>query len=111
MKKAIVTKNYESAYPDAIRIAKDEALTVGDRTSDWPGWLWCRTVSGKRGWVPEEYLKVDGDKASALCDYDATELTVEKNEEVTILKTLAGWALCENSSGKRGWVPEGCLET
>jgi uncharacterized protein YgiM (DUF1202 family) len=40
-----------------------------------------------------------------LRDYDATELTVEPGEEVTILGRESGWGWCVNQQGQKGWVP------
>jgi len=104
-KKARVAKPYESAYPDPLKLKKGEKLTAEKKESEWRGWLWCTDSKGISGWVPEVYLRVDGDTAVMLNDYDATELTVRPGDRLTILKEEGGWYLCLDADGRRGWVP------
>jgi hypothetical protein len=74
----------------------------------WDGqyeWLWCVHPAGDAGWVPAEWLVVDGDYATAQHDYHAIELTVSADEIVAVHKTVAGWYWCENQDGQL----DGCL--
>jgi hypothetical protein len=43
-------------------------------------------------------------------DYDATELSVEVGEKLTMGEEESGWAWCTNREGRRGWVPLEHLE-
>ena len=81
-------------------------MSLGKRDTDFPGWIWATSLaSGKSGWVPEQFLSIDGDRAQSLRDYSARELSVSEGEIVTIREELLGWALVETESGASGWVP------
>ena len=41
----------------------------------------------------------------ALCDYEATELSVSVGEELIMGKEESGWIWCTNQDGESGWVP------
>ncbi len=108
--KCIVTKNYQSAYSDPIRLRPGSVVTWTNRESDWKGWVWCKDAVGKEGWVPESFLVKNGNKASITLDYVAKELTVTIGEELEILSEEAGWLWCRNNMGDCGWVPKENVE-
>lgn len=101
-----VISAYRAAYPDPLVIHAGEVLAVGEKESEWSGWIWCTNRSGKSRWVPEVYVDRKGDTCVALCDYDATELSVRVGEELVAGQEAAGWLWCTNREGQRGWVPK-----
>lgn len=105
MRPCQVIAAYDTPYSDPIMVQAGDEMTVGERESKWPGWLWCTAPDGKSGWVPASYLKRDGDLAVALCDYDATELTVRVGEQLLAGKEESDWIWCTNQKGHSGWVP------
>ena len=46
----------------------------------------------------------------ALCDYEATELSVSVGEELRMGKEESDWIWCTNQKGKSGWVPADHVE-
>lgn len=100
-----VIKSYASTYPDPIKVKKGDILKVGNKESDWNGWTWCTDQNGKSGWLPDSYIKKDGSNCTVLCDYEATELTVNIGEELIVEKEESGWLWCINKEGLRGWIP------
>jgi uncharacterized protein YgiM (DUF1202 family) len=105
-----VVSAHQSAYPDPLIITQGEALTIGEKESEWGGWLWCTNQQGKSGWVPEKYLRRTGDTGNALRHYNATELSVEVGEELIMGKEESGWIWCTNRQGQSGWVPAANVE-
>lgn len=105
MKTCRVITDCVSAYPDPLILRKGDTLTVGERDDEWPGWIKGTDKSGKTGWIPEVYLKITGDTAEMLRDYNATELTVAAGEVLTVTEEESGWLLCITASGEKGWVP------
>ena len=97
-KKCRVIKAYSSPYTDPWIITKGEILSIGEKESEWPGWIWCTNNSEKSRWVPESYLEISGVTGKAKQDYNATELSVKVGEE-------AEWFWVINQQGKSGWVP------
>jgi len=95
----------ESSSPDPLEVRQGSAVSVGERDSQWPGFLRCTAADGKRGWIAEEYLEIRDSSALLRRDYSANELTVNENELLKILDAAGGWFWCENASGERGWVP------
>jgi len=108
---ARVIEDYQSAYPDPLRLAKGDRVTVEARECEWPGWLWATDASGRAGWIPAAYLGVSGDVGELLRDCDATELNARAGDAVEILERESGWALCRKTDGAVGWLPEGVLAT
>jgi uncharacterized protein YgiM (DUF1202 family) len=96
---------YKSAYPEPLVVRAGEPLTIGQKESEWPGWLWCTTQEGKSRWVPESYVERQGDSGIARCHYEATELSVEAGEELIVGREESGWLWCTNQAGQSGWVP------
>jgi len=105
---AKVIERYEIAYPDPIKLKTGDLVTIEkweEASSEWAGWAFCVDQRGIKGWVSETYLRVNGNSAVAVRDYDATELGVQSGEAVKILMEEFGWAWVENSEGGHGWVP------
>ena len=103
---ARVLKSYTTQYPDPIVLSKGDAVVVGERDTDFPGWIWATAVAtGKSGWVPEHFLLITGELAESRRDYSARELTVSEGDIVTIREEILGWALVETEAGGAGWVP------
>ena len=101
---------YQSPFPDPLIIKAGEKLDLSDRESDWPGWLWCTTLAGKSGWVPAAYIEPMGQIGLACRDYDATELSAEIGEELTVSDEESGWLWCTDQKGNNGWIPAGNVE-
>ena len=104
-KYCIVIADYKTSFTDPLKIQKGDKLKTEDRESDWPGWIWCITKDRKEGWVPQNYLDIDGDWGYALQDYNATELTVSLGEELIIEKQESGWIWVSDEEGNKGWIP------
>jgi hypothetical protein len=105
-----VISEYQSAYPDPLVVSVGDNLTVSEKESAWSGWVWCTNQDGKSGWVPESYVEWKGNACVALCDYDATELSVRVGEELVVGKEESGWLWCTSQEGQSGWVPAENLE-
>lgn len=104
-KQCRVIEEYKSPYTDPLIINKGEILSIGEKESEWSGWIWCTNKFGKSRWVPENYLEINGNKAKMSRDYNATELSVNVGEELDIQEEEAEWYWVINQQGKSGWVP------
>ncbi len=103
---ALVVVAYETQYPDPLSMNAGDALKiVKARDDEWPGWVFCENSSGKRGWVPEKSIKIDGDVAVGQQSYVAREVTVMEGEIVRIENVESGWAWVTNMTDQTGWVP------
>jgi len=103
---ALVVAGYEAQYPDPLTMNSGDALKiVKRRNEEWPGWVFCESQSGKRGWVPEKSIKIDGETAVAQQNYVAREVTVMEGEIVRIESVESGWAWVTNMTDATGWVP------
>ena len=100
-----VVTAYQTPFPDPLILKAGEKLDLSDRESDWPGWLWCTTRQGQSGWVPGAYIEPMGQIGLARRDYDATELSAEEGEELTVNDEESGWLWCADRQGQRGWIP------
>lgn len=102
-----VIKAYQRMYDDPIKLVSGDKvrITKRDLWNDQHVWIWCIHVGGKEGWVPDSFIDVEGENATALQDYDAIELTVAEGEHVTIVEETHGWYWVKNSQEQCGWVP------
>jgi hypothetical protein len=101
----LVVERYESAYPDPIRVAEGEPVTVERRETEWDGWLWATDGSGREGWIPEAFVEPRSNTWISAREYVARELSVFPGTLLTSLETVGGWEWCETPSGEAGWVP------
>lgn len=103
---ALVVAAYETQYPDPLSMNAGDALKIVKQGDDeWPGWVFCESNSGKRGWVPERSIKIDGSIAVGQQSYVAREVTVMEGEIVRIESVESGWAWVTNMTDQTGWVP------
>jgi len=109
MKYQVIQAHQPSAPDGLVGIAGDR-LSFERRPSEHEGWLWCRNMHGRRSWVPEDWLRIEGQYAILLRDYVAKELTISEGELLTVELLESEWALCQNQAGEEGWVPLTCLK-
>ncbi|MFX1479001.1 MAG: SH3 domain-containing protein [Promethearchaeota archaeon] len=100
-----VITEYRTHFLDPLKLRKNEMVQTEKKESEWQGWIWCITKNGKEGWVPKNYLEIQGKSARLLLDYDATELNVDVGEKLEIEKEESGWIWVTNEKNKQGWIP------
>jgi hypothetical protein len=105
-----VVRAYERSDPDPIVVTAGEELRLGRRDDEYPAWVRVTTASGNSGWMPERDLDRGEGTATALRDYDATELTVSPDDVLTVIEEEGGWLLTSTPAGTRGWVPSSHTE-
>ena len=103
--RAEVKEAYRSMYAQPIQMRAGEDLSIGDKESEYPGWVWCLHAGGRSGWVPQQYLEIKGREAKALCDYDAAEMTAAVGEMLTLHLLESGWYWAEKENAEMGWIP------
>lgn len=108
-----VTTSHSARAGVPLRLTAGQEVTVGRRDDEWPAWVWCETADGNSGWVPEAYLAREApefDRASALHDYDATELNAAEGAVLEVVAEEGGWLRCRTDDGHTGWIPERDVE-
>lgn len=100
-----VIKPHRPPDPDALTARKGERLSFERRESEWPGWIWCTSDSGKGAWVPENWVRMEGYSCVMKRDYNATELSVDVGEALPPEFDESGWAWVTKEGGESGWVP------
>ena len=110
-----VTRDYRCAYPEPFTARRGERLAWERRPSPWPGWIWARPERGaagktREGWVPEAWVRMEGETCVLLRDYHGRELTVEAGETVMADFEESGWIWGSTGRGEAGWVPLDHLE-
>ena len=106
--KYIVIENRVSAYPNPIKLTKDEDVIVGNVYCDnnnWTNWVKCTNKFGVSGWVPKSIIDINNNLGHVLENYSANELNISVNDEIRVIKIINGWAWSRNSSNELGWVP------
>lgn len=104
----IVTEPHTRTYPDPVSVSRGERVSAGERDTSGGHdgyWVWCTNPAGKSGWVPEQFLAVEGGEATVLEDCDTIELTVSAGERLMGSDPVNGWVWCINEDEDAGWVP------
>jgi variant SH3 domain-containing protein len=104
-----VVRDYTAQYPDPITVRAGDRVLIGVADPEFPGWRWCTGADRRAGWVPEQWLRIEGQEAVMLRDYTARELSVRAGAEVFLGEAISGWAWITDSAGCAGWIPETCL--
>jgi len=103
----VAVSSYTSSRTNPVRFERGDALLVGRKDADYPGWIWVTTLSGAEGWAPEVYIAMStDDHGVATATYSAEELDTKEGQRLRVLMELAGWLWVENERGKTGWVPK-----
>lgn len=100
-----VIEKHVASFPYSMVVKEGEEVDVGREDDEMPGWFWCTNSEGVSGWIPEDYIKIEGNKGRILVDYDTIEFTVEVGETLEYIKEAQGWAWCRDGEGRLGWVP------
>ena len=84
-----------------------EAVTVLERSDEWPAFVLVRTARGEVGWVPERSLGSERPRTHVRRAYDTTSLEPTMGEVLTVLATdrESGWLWCRDADGRVGWYP------
>jgi hypothetical protein len=69
----------------------------------------CTGPDRRAGWVPEQFLRREGQGAVMLRGYPARELNGQAGAEVMLGDTISGWVWAIDADGRAGWIPETCL--
>lgn len=101
-----ITTAYQAQYSDPIRFEAGEPISVGRADTEFDGWYWCRSASGKEGWVHQRFLSALRGEAVGVASYTARELTVAPGSTAELLEQLGGWLFVRLADGTLGWLPE-----
>ncbi len=102
---ARVVDDHAPVHAQVLVVREGERVRLGREDAQWPGWIWCISESGTAGWTPASYLVRDGDWARLRVDYDATELTVRRGEQLALHYEVNDWWWATDAVGNQGWVP------
>ncbi|QWP78483.1 SH3 domain-containing protein [Lysobacter sp. K5869] len=110
MRLARVIAEHRAPDRPAIRIARGDALSLGERDADWPQFVWAVQADGLGGWAPASLFDAQRGPATALADYDTLELDADAGQVLQLRDELAQWWWARDARGREGWVPARALE-
>ena len=107
-----VIEDYQAPYPDPIQAnAGDEVKVDFEKETDIDGWVWCTNHAGKSGWVPKSCIEINGNQGKMIQNYNAIELTIHFDEQLTVHNQESGFYWVSNQAGQQGWIPCANVET
>jgi hypothetical protein len=109
--KARAVSGHEVPTREPIRLELGDEVTVGERDTQWPAFVFVTAASGE-GWVPSRHLSADSGTASVITPYNTKELDLAAGDEVDVLERddASGWWWCRRADGAEGWVPVSALD-
>ena len=103
--RARVTEDHRAPDRPAIQVASGERVTLGDRDTEWPEFVWTALANGLGGWVPTTLFDAERGQAMAMDAYDTTELNADAGDIVVVERELADWWWAIDAHGNSGWLP------
>ena len=98
--------SHTSTYPEPISFEPGDPLLVGERDTEYPGWIWVTIPSGRSGWAPQAYLRMTSRTGAFATErYTARELDTTVGQALLVHGELNEWLWVENKDGEFGWVP------
>jgi multidrug efflux pump len=97
---------YRSPFPMPLQAGKGTVLHLKVRSDEEPGWVYGASPDDREGWVPRDWLHIEGSRGTLKRDYDASELNLEPGDQLEVSLVLNGWCMARNATGDIGWVPE-----
>jgi hypothetical protein len=89
-----------------LALETGDKVRVGQKDTEWPGWIWVTTIDGRGSYVPEDVISPNPDgTANTIRPFQARDLSVKKGDTVTSLHEVKGWHWCRAASGEEGWLP------
>ena len=111
MRRARVIAAHRAPDRPSIRVSAGDPVTLGERDTDWPQFVWTTLAQGLGGWIPAALFDREFGEATAQADYDTRELATEIGEVVILHHEQEGWWWVENAQGDSGWIPARVLQT
>lgn len=114
MRYFITLKNWNSNYPNPIKLEKNETVEIVEKENNnpnWKGWIFCKN-SNSSGWVPEQIInRIENNKGLIKENYSAKEININGGERVIGLKELNGWIWAKKKiDDNEGWLPNEILK-
>ena len=110
MRRARVIAAHRAPDRPSIRVTAGDPVTLGERDSDWPQFVWTTLAQGLGGWIPATLFDREFGEAIAQGDYDTGELATDIGEMLVVHHEQEGWWWAENTRGDTGWIPGRALE-
>jgi uncharacterized protein YgiM (DUF1202 family) len=107
-----VEKKHQRSFDEAPKVQAGEVVRFLWEDEKNPGWFFGETFGGTEGFFPNRWFEVrlEAQEATALRDYNAMELTVDKGEIVEAIDEAAGWLLVKTADHRTGWIPRANVE-
>ena len=103
----IVVSSHTVDYPNPIQFSKGDELALGERDTEYFGWIWVTTADNNAGWAPESLIeRTSSHSGTALCEYTARELDTHIGDIVSCIRELHGWLWVEKKNEESGWIPK-----
>ncbi|MCP5061705.1 MAG: hypothetical protein GY936_04475 [Ignavibacteriae bacterium] len=114
MRYFITIKEWESNYPNPMKLEQNEIVRIKKRENDNPnckGWIFCETLNSF-GWVPEQIInRIEKNKGLIKEKYSAKEMNINEGEIILELKELNGWKWAKKKiDNSEGWLPNEILK-
>jgi len=97
--------SYRCPFPDPLISEEGTRLHLKNRGDEEKGWVYGISPDEKEGWVPREWLRIEGDRGILTRDYNATELNLEAGDQLEVTSSLHGWFWARRPNGEQGWIP------
>lgn len=93
-------------------VRRGETVQVGERSDEWPAFVFITTSHRQRGWIPSRILRREGTSGHVRKGYDTTTLDPRVGEELEVITedVEGGWLWCRDARSRVGWFPKNHLD-
>jgi hypothetical protein len=108
--KYIAIKNHIPEATGVLNAIKGDELHYERRETIYEGWIWGTDRNGTQAWVPEEFVRIEGNRCHLIRDYVSREMAIQAGDILDVIEIVSSWAWAINEEGGFGWIPLECLE-
>ncbi|MGD2252543.1 MAG: SH3 domain-containing protein [Anaerolineales bacterium] len=108
--KYVAIGNHIPEATGVLHAIRGDELNYERRETIYEGWIWCTDRNGTQAWVPEAFVRIEGNRCYLIRDYVSQEMAIEVGDVLDVIEIESKWAWASNKEGEFGWVPMDCLE-
>ncbi|MDB4673307.1 SH3 domain-containing protein [Verrucomicrobiales bacterium] len=102
---------HKPSFEHTPKVLKGETIRFLKFDPKNPKWFFGADTEAIKGYFPCGWFEIEPatGKATAIRDYDGTELSVSPGDTISLIENYGDWSFGRSKKGI-GWIPASCAE-